>query len=178
MIYQPAEDSYLLAKNLEKYLKDKPKSISILDIGTGSGIQAKTCKNFGFKNILTSDLNQEAVSHLKALGFKAVKSDLFSNINKKQKFDLIIFNPPYLPEHRYDKQKDTTGGKKGYETILKFLTQAKQHLTKDGAILLLFSSLSHPDIIKTHAKTLGYKLKLLDKKKIPHEELFVWEFSF
>ena len=61
MIYQPAEDSYLLSNTIKKYLKknkyNKDKSISILDMGSGSGIQAQTCKQLGFTNILTIDIN-------------------------------------------------------------------------------------------------------------------------
>ena len=148
-IYQPAEDSYFLSSVLTNYLSGKPKQIKILDMGSGSGIQAQTCKKLGFNKILTADINKEAIKNLKKQGFKSVHSDLFSNINKKEKFDLIIFNPPYLPEHKYDKEKDTTGGKKGFETIIRFLNQARKYLNKNGNILLLFSSFSQPKIIIT-----------------------------
>jgi HemK-related putative methylase len=174
-IYQPAEDSYLLAEVLTDYLSGKTKQIKILDMGSGSGIQAQTCLNLGFNNILTADINKEAVENLKKQGFRSIHSDLFSNINKKEKFDLIIFNPPYLPEHKYDKEKDTTGGKKGFETIIKFLKQAKNNLNKNGNILLLFSSFSQPKIIIEKAKLLGYKTKELSSKKLFFEELFVCE---
>ena len=173
-MYTPLKDSYLLSETLKIFLKNKDKRIKILDLGTGSGILAETCRELGFKNILTTDINKEAVKLLRKKGFRARKSDLFSNINIEKKFDLIIFNPPYLPEDKYDKEKDTTGGKKGYETILKFLKQAKKHLEKDGESLLLFSSLSFPEIIKKQAKKLGYKMKLLNKKRIFFEELYVY----
>ena len=179
-IYQPAEDSYLLSETLISYLKNKNKDIQILDMGSGSGIQAKTCKKLGFKNILTTDLNPEAIKHLKKQKFKTIKTDLFSNIKKNQKFNLIIFNPPYLPEDKREPKESklaTTGGKKGYELILKFLKQAKPHLKKQGEILLLVSSLSKPKIIKQEAKKLGYKIKKLNNQKIFFEELFVWEIT-
>ena len=38
MIYQPSEDSYLLEKEVKKYSPKK----SVLDIGSGSGIQAQS----------------------------------------------------------------------------------------------------------------------------------------
>lgn len=173
-IYQPAEDSYFLSEVLTNYLSDKSKQIKILDMGSGSGIQAQTCRKLGFKNILTADINKEAVNQLKKQGFKSIYTDLFSKIDKN-KFDLIIFNPPYLPEHKYDKEKDTTGGKKGYETILNFLNQAKFHLNNKGSILLLFSSLSHPKIILEKTENLSYKCKILSQKRIFFEELFVCE---
>ena len=145
-------------------------------MGSGSGIQAKTCRESGFNNILTADITAEAVKFLKFKGFNAIKSDLFSNINKKQKFNLIIFNPPYLPENKYDKEKDTTAGKKGYEIIVMSLKQAKSHLEKNGKILLLISSLSKPDIIRKQAKKFGYKIKLLNQTNLFFEKLFVYEF--
>lgn len=172
-MYLPGEDSYFLSDILKKYLENKSREIEILDMGSGSGIQAETCRNFGFKNITAADVDEQAVSFLRKKKFKTIKTNLFSNI--KEKFHLIIFNPPYLPEHRYDKEKDTTGGKKGYETIIKFLEQAKNHLKKNGRILLLFSSLSKPKVIKTKAKELGYEIKLLGKKKLFYEELYVVE---
>ncbi len=176
-IYQPAEDSYLFSETLKNFLKNKNKSLLILDIGSGSGIQAQICRKLGFKNILTTDINLNAVKNLKHLGFNAIKSDLFSKIKKQ--FNLIIFNPPYLPEDKRepkDSQLATTAGKKGYEIIIKFLDQAKTHLTKKGTILLLFSSLSKPKIILNQAKKLGYKYKKLLSQKIPFEEIYVYEF--
>lgn len=179
-IYQPAEDSYLLQETLKKYLKDKPKSISILDMGSGSGIQAQTCKELGFNNVIVSDINQKAVTYLSKQGFTAILSNLFNNIPKKQKFNLIIFNPPYLPFDKRepeDSKLQTTAGKKGYEIIIKFLKQAKFHLSPEGVIILLFSSLSQPEVILKAAKKLNYKYQLLNKKSLQFfEELFVYKF--
>ena len=181
MIYQPAEDSYLLQETLKEFLKTKNhNSIQILDMGSGSGIQVETCKKLGFNNILTTDIKSMAISHLKKLGFKSRETNLFSNIKKSEKFDLIIFNPPYLPEDKRepkDSRLATTAGKKGYEIIIKFLKQATNHLkTKKSSILLLFSSLSKPKIILKQAKDLGYDYDLLNNQKLFFEELFVYEF--
>lgn len=187
-IYHSSDDSYLLSETIKDYLRNKlnnkkvDKTIKILDMGSGSGIQAQTCKDLGFNNILTADINPEAVEQLKQQGFNSIKTDLFSNISKsnnnQNKFDLILFNPPYLPEDKRepeDSRLNTTAGKKGYEIIIKFLEQAKSYLKEDGAILLLFSSLSQPNVIIKKANDLGYKLKLLSSKKLFFEELFVYE---
>ena len=147
-------------------------------MGTGSGIQALTCKKQGFNNIIAADINKEAIKILKKQKIKAIHSNLFSRINKKDKFSLIIFNPPYLPEDKYDNNPDTTAGKKGYELIIEFLKHAKYHLENEGAILLLFSSLSKPKIILKKAKIMKYNYELLDKQKIFFEELYVYKFFF
>lgn len=179
-IYKPAEDSYLLAETLRNYLtnlKTSAKDFKILDMGTGFGIQAETCKKSGFNNILTADINPEAVKHLEKSGFKSVQTDLFSKISKKCKFDLIVFNPPYLPEDKLEPEDSkiaTTAGKKGYELIIKFLEKSKSYLAKKGVILILISSLSKPTIIIKKAKNLEYTVELLNKKSLFFEELYVY----
>jgi release factor glutamine methyltransferase len=177
-IYQPSDDSYLLQKTLKTFLKNKSKSINILDMGSGSGFLAQTAINLGFTNTLAADINPEAITHLKKQKIEATKSNLFSNI--KTKFDLIVFNAPYLPEDKRepnDSKLATTAGKEGYELINKFLTQAKKQLNPGASILLLFSTLSKPNTILAHAKKLGYNFNLVNKQKIPFEELFVYEFK-
>ena len=89
MIYAAREDSFLLAKYVNKFSKGK-----VLDLGTGSGIQAEAALKHT-KNVLAVDINKEAVNYVKKKGIKAKVGNLFSEIDKK--FDLIIFNPPYLP---------------------------------------------------------------------------------
>lgn len=177
-IYQPAEDSYLmqdiLKKEIPKLLKQNSK-LKVLEIGCGSGIQLQTLKKLKVKNIFACDINSEAVVHCKKLGFQVVQSNLFSKI--KNKFDLIIFNPPYLPKDTRDEREPeisraaTTGGKNGSEIINKFLHDAKKHLLPDGKIFLLTSSLT---------KKINYqnfKKKKLGEEKLFFERLFVWELS-
>ncbi len=179
MVYPPSEDSFLLASEVEKYISNlSNKDIKVLDMGSGSGIQALAAIRAGISrnNVLCADIDSEAVEELKKQKLRAVKSNLFSNINKeKNKFNLIIFNAPYLPEDKYDKQPDTTAGKRGNEVIIKFLRKAKKYLEEDGVILLLFSSLSKPNIILKEAKKLGYNYNLLIKKNVGmFEKLFVY----
>lgn len=182
MIYSPSDDSFLLADEVKKHIfnilgKGKNK-LKVLDMGSGSGIQALSAIESGIKktNILCADIDNEAVKFLKRLKLKTIKTNLFSNIKKSDKFSLIIFNAPYLPESKYDNQADTTAGKKGYEIIIEFLKQAKSHLAKKGAILLLFSSLSKPKIILKEAKSLKYNFKILAKKSVGFfEKLFVYK---
>ncbi len=184
MVYQPAEDSYLLEKEVKSLiskLKNKElDKIKVLDMGSGSGIQAQASIKSGIKmsNVLCVDIDEEVIDFLKKQKLQAVQSNLFSNI--KDKFNLIIFNAPYLPEDKdekkYGKVLDTTAGKKGFEIIIKFLEQAKQHLNKEGKILLLFSNLSKPRVILKEAKQLGYKYKKLAEQKLFFEKLFVYEF--
>jgi release factor glutamine methyltransferase len=196
-MYLPAEDSCFLSEILAAYLKTQDKKIKILDskkiliknfrgaresfrildIGSGTGIQSETCLKLGFRNILASDIDSEVINYLNSKfknKLRIIKSDLFSNL--KNKFDLIIFNPPYLPEDKFDSKLDTTAGKSGNELILRFLKQAKTHLNQHGRILILFSSLSKPEIILKTASKLKYKSKLIASKNLFFEKLFIYEF--
>ena|SRR3989338_8889396 len=183
MTYMPAEDSFLLEEQVKKYIssltKEQKDEFKVLDMGSGSGIQARAAIASGIKrkNIICADINKEAIVELKRQKLPARKSNLFSNINKEKKFNIIVFNAPYLPSDKYDKQPDTTAGKKGYEIILKFLRKAQRYLAKEGIILLLFSSLSHPEKILAYAKKRGYQAEKLAEKNVGMmETLFVWRF--
>jgi len=174
-IYSPAEDSYLLSEVVQKYITKNSKQLKVLDLGTGSGIQAKTCLKAGIKseNILSADINVDALKQLSKLKIKTIESNLFTKI--KQKFDLILFNPPYLPKHKYDNQLDTTGGKKGDEIIIKFIKKLKKHLTKQGICFLLTSSHTPEKRFKQEVKKQGLKIRKLATKKIFQEKLYVWK---
>ncbi len=164
----------MLEKQVKKYAKGK----SFLDMGSGSGIQSKAAISSKAKSVLAADINEEAVKHLKLHKIPAIKSDLFENITKN--FDLIAFNPPYLPKDRREDNESqiaTTGGKRGDEIILKFLKQAVNHLNKEGIILIVVSSLTPKDNILNLLKKLNIKHKSLSRESFFMETLEVWKLS-
>ena len=174
LIYEPSDDSFLLAKQVKKYAKNK----RVLDIGSGSGIQALTAKKAKAKSVLASDINKYAVKHLSNLGINAIHSNLFSNISGR--YDLIIFNPPYLPKDELEDEESsriTSGGKRGDELTIKFLKQAKKHLNKKGIILIIISSLSPFVRIENTMKRLNLKFKILESKNLFMERLSVLEIT-
>ena len=165
MIYEPREDSFLILKYIKDYAKGK-----ILDVGTGSGILAEEASKYG--EVLAVDIDDEVIEFVKKKGINVVKSDSLENV--KGKFDLIIFNPPYLLEDENEDEesrKVTTGGKKGFELIERFFSEVKDYLEKDGKDLIVFSSLSGDvfDIIKENK----FEFKVLEKEKLFFEELIV-----
>ncbi len=175
LIYQPDEDSYLMESVLMEKLPElvlKKPSLKFLEIGCGSGIQLKAALNAGVKkeNILGTDINKNAVDYCRKEGFNCIESDLFKNV--KGSFDVIVFNPPYLPEDKKEPLSSalsTTGGKQGAEIINKFLEEARQHLNKEGRVFILTSSLTK----KVNFK--GYKKRVVARKKLFFEELNVFE---
>ena len=163
-MYQPEEDSILLKKYVNKLARGK-----ILEIGTGSGFIIKD-----LKNAEGVDIDKESIDYCKKQGLNVYYSNLFSKV--KGKFDLIIFNPPYLPEEpNMKKHKDLFGGKHGWEIIEKFFKDVKKYLKKDGKILILFSNLTNKNKVDSVIKENNFKFKLLEEKPIGlMERLYVY----
>jgi HemK-related putative methylase len=178
-IYEPQEDSHLMVECVKKYAKG-----SVLDMGTGSGIQGITALNVkSVKSVMFSDINPAALNYVKEnSGLEISKtgkpvlyrhSDLYAKI--PEKFDTIIFNPPYLPDDEFDNEKlITTGGKHGHEIFERFLTDSKSHLNIDGTILLLLSSLSGKGEIDAKIRELGYTKNQIAKLGLFMEQLYVY----
>lgn len=176
-IYQPEEDSYLLSEVLKEILPSllkKNPDLNFLEIGPGSGIQLETVLKSGVKkgNISALEINPDAVSHCKSLGFNCIKSDLFEKAVGKK--NIIIFNAPYLPKNELEPEDSslaTTGGSEGGEIVTRFLSQAKKHLAVDGKIYLLVSSLTK------NIGWQGFNKKIVGEKKIFFEKLIVYELT-
>ncbi len=141
-VYDPMEDSQLLAAAVEKYAYGK-----VLDMGTGSGIQAITAaKRKEVKSVVAADISDDALKSAAAAAEKEkgaekitfAKSNLFGSI--KIKFDTIIFNPPYLPQDKGIADEAIYGGKHGYELLQRFISSCRNYLNNDGIVLIVFSS--------------------------------------
>ena len=180
-IYEPAEDSFLIINFIEEnaplfYNKD------VLDMGTGSGILSVKAADSG-ANVTSVDINSFAIERVrKKFGMKYRKkiafkvSNLFSNIRKK--FDIIMFNPPYLPMNKKE-DKDiamaVSGGKHGYELIQDFFSKVNRYLKDEGFILLVFSSLTNKEKVEEVILKHGFKFELLKKENFDFETLFLYK---
>lgn len=166
-MYEPREDSYLLEEEIIAFCKDKIIGKS-LDMGTGTGIQANTLNKFS-KEVYAVDINKEAKVNEKV---KFIQSDLFKNVKEKD-FDLIVFNPPYLPDGD-DSDPELTGGKEGVELTLNFLKQAKKHLKEEGTILFIASSHANIDLLEKKAGK-DYYLERVRELPLFFERLYVYK---
>lgn len=143
-MYEAQEDSFLL----QKFVK-RAKGF-VLDMGTGSGIQAITAaQNKKVKKVIAVDIQKESVEYAKKHNphkkIKYLQSELFSKLGRyKNLFDTIIFNAPYLPQENSRTDIELEGGKTGNEIIASFLEQAGEYLKSNGEILLVISSTTPP----------------------------------
>ncbi len=176
-VYSPSEDSFLLSQAIKI-----SRGSSALDLGCGTGIQGLTAILQGASSVCFADKNPAAIKNakknfqlLKKHGFSAkavfVQSDLFSGI--KEKFDFIVFNPPYVPSNE-KKFLDLDGGKKGRETLGKFLLDFPKFLLPEGKAFFLQSSLNGTAKTKQTLKKQDFKFKIVARKKLFFEELVVF----
>jgi release factor glutamine methyltransferase len=90
-----------------------------------------------------------------------VQGDLFSSIRTGERFDLVLFNAPYLPSDEEDEDswlaRSWAGGVSGRNVIDRFISEAPKHLERNGEILLVQSTLS--DVEETLNRFAGSLLR-------------------
>ncbi len=177
-VYEPAEDTYLMANNLNVRQGEQ-----VLELGTGSGLLAILAAKIG-ADVIATDINPAALvcarknasTHKVGNKIDFRSGDLFDPV-VGERFDMVIFNPPYLPiekeeviEGQIDRAWD--GGPDGRRIIDRFLSGISDHLKSKGRAMFLQSSLS--DISKTLdiLKARCFQVKI-EREKIPFEELFL-----
>jgi release factor glutamine methyltransferase len=179
-VYQPAEDSFMLA-DAARSLKGR-----VLDIGCGCGIASLSCARTA-DSVLGTDINPKAVECAKAnaggnsiTNATFIQGDLFSGVEGA--FDAILFNPPYLPtaddEHvdgPLDKAFD--GGEDGRQVLDRFLAGFDRYLRPSGVLLLVQSSLNGKEETVSSLERLGYAVEVMQRQDFFFEGLFLLKAS-
>jgi len=175
-VYEPAEDSFLFAENLLANEGEK-----VLDVGTGCGmlgiIAAREASEVG-----AVDINPYAVrcaienARLNGVAAKIsfIQGDLFTPLRQRAKFDVILFNAPYLPLEHEEKNswlvRAWSGGAGGRQLIDRFIYEAPKYLERNGRILLLQSTLSGVSETLTGFARVGLKTNILAERDLPFFE--------
>lgn len=163
-IYQPREDSLLLAKAVAQHARGR-----VLDMGTGSGIQAATAaESRRVRAVAVADVSRRAIEYCEAhLRHPKIRwyfrSDLFRDIPGM--YDTIIFNAPYLPWEP-GLPRTVAGGRRGWETLARFLHDAKAHLRPKGQLLILFSSATNKPVVDGLILREGYAAEPLAEQRL------------
>jgi len=179
-VYEPAEDSFLLATYASSIAGGK----KILEIGCGSGIVSLSAAAADKSNsVLGVDINAAAVKcareNAEGNGIKNasfIESDLFAAVPSGSKFGVILFNPPYLPTTREEKlaleDENFTydGGESGLETFTEFASKVSDYLAPGGKVAIITTSLN-----KGIEKTIAKLESKVGKTNILAEERFFFE---
>jgi release factor glutamine methyltransferase len=184
-VYEPAEDTFLLLDTIDTRPDDM-----VFEMGTGTGIIGLYCSMLG-ADVVCSDINPLAIEltkknylinqNLLKGNFDVRTGDLFSVLDEHEKFDKIIFNPPYLPTKPEDLvggsgwfDKAVDGGADGLLQTQKFIEHASNHFKKEGIGYFVFSSLADPEKLKKIIDKNGFYLKILKSCRFNDEELIIY----
>jgi release factor glutamine methyltransferase len=195
-VYDPAEDSELLAAAAREHLTAGD---HVLDVGTGSGYVAGAAATTGAR-VVASDLNPHACRRARGRvgddadretttatpgesGERAVESvdvvraDLLAPF-RDATFDVVLFNPPYLPTDPEDERTDwmataLSGGESGRAVIERFLADLPRVLAPEGDALLLVSTLTDVEAVVGLADDAGFAAVAVRETSFPFETLTV-----
>ncbi|WP_136590164.1 HemK2/MTQ2 family protein methyltransferase [Salinigranum halophilum] len=183
-VYQPAEDSALLARAA---VDDVSGADRVLEVGTGSGWVAERVAAETDARVVASDLNPHACRAARerarglaadeGSGFEVVTADLVSAF-RDGAFDVVLFNPPYLPTDPDNEWGDwmeraLSGGESGRAVIEPFLDDVGRVLASGGRVLLLVSSLTGYETVIDYARDRGFAAEKAVEESYPFEALTV-----
>lgn len=160
----PRQDTEILVEEAIKIAK-KTNAKKILDLCTGSGIIAiSIAKYVPNTQIVAVDISKEAIRVAKKNAISNdvqdkitfVESNLFNNV-KKEKFDIIVSNPPYIKKDIIKKlpkevQKEPEialdGGYDGLDFYKKISKEAYEYLKCEGYLCLEIGYDQKEDVMK------------------------------
>jgi release factor glutamine methyltransferase len=122
---------------------------TLLDLGTGSGCIAIACAVRMKKTAVTAtEISPEALSvakknaqlHAVADRIRFLEGDLFAALPASERFELIVCNPPYVPEsHELGDHEPTIAlyaGRDGMAVLRRLLAEAEDYLAEGGTLLV------------------------------------------
>ena len=176
LVYIPSDDTFLLAENLE--IKEGQ---SVLEIGTGSGLVSMYASLLS-DDVTATDINYNALElaekNFKLNNINTIRlefGDLFEPV-KNEKFDVILFNTPYLPTDSDDIINDDLnyafdGGLDGRKVIDRFINDVSNHLNDKGIVQIIQSSLSDNDRTLHMFDSNGFIAEIAESEKFFFEEI-------
>ena len=152
----------------------------LLDVGTGSGYVARRARKAGVE-VVGSDLNPHACEHAADLGVPVGRADLTTAF-RDDVFDVVAFNPPYLPEPEDSGWGDwletaITGGEDGRAVVEPFLDDVGRVLAPGGRVYLLVSTMTGPDEVREYAAVRGLDAREVASESFRFERLLVLELT-
>jgi release factor glutamine methyltransferase len=170
-VYAPEADSFLLlaAARAEARPGDR-----ILEVGTGSGLIAEEMARI--TAVVATEINPHAAHYARDKGIDVVLTDLVSGL--RDTFDLILFNPPYLPTRPEERMNDwleyaLDGGESGRTVIERFAAEAGRVIAPGGRILLLISSLTGLSDVRELFARQGFDAETVVQQVVEDEVLYV-----
>jgi len=166
----------------EAVLADVRVGDKVLDMGTGSGVNAILAASRGAQ-VLAVDINplalEAAVANVERNGVAGLvrvrHSDVFGEVEGT--FELIVFDPPF----RWFRPRDlleVAMTDEGYRSMTTFFRQARQHLSPNGRMLIFFGTSGDLDYLKNLATEQGFSMETLAHDDLTRDGWKVDYFTF
>lgn len=146
-----------------------------LEIGTSRGVILKELlKNFEI--VIGTDIDFNSLKQAQSdLNYdRLICCDAASALHKVR-FDLIVTNPPYLPNNPNHVDKTIDGGPTGLEVSIHILTSVLAKLATNGKILILVSNLSDKKKLEIFVSENNLLMKQVAQKELFYEILEIME---
>lgn len=151
----PQPDTEILVEevvDISKKINNNSNELRVLDMCTGSGaIAISLSKLIENASVSASDISDGALNIAKenviknSVNIEFYKSDLFNDISKNVKFDIIVSNPPYIQtevikglskEVQSEPFIALDGGEDGLVFYREIIKNAKDYIVEDGYLAL------------------------------------------
>lgn len=185
----PQPDTEILVEEVIEIINSKNKSLKVLDICTGSGCIGTSIAKYTKKtNITMSDISSEALNIAKnnytkniedTSKVQFIESDMFENI--KEKYDIIVSNPPYIESKeiiKLDKQVQNEphlaldGGQDGLEFYKILANEAHKFLNENGYLCMEIGYNQKEQVIQLLKENKNYK-EIYSKKDLSQNDRII-----
>jgi release factor glutamine methyltransferase len=161
-VYRPGDDTLLLGRIVASEVKPGER---FLEVGCGSGLVSLVAAR-ARALVTCTDLNPYAVAAARhnaqqnQLSIEVREGDLLAGA--KGPFDVVAFNPPYLPTAPGEKLPGPLnlafdGGPTGTDTVLRFVEQLAALPSLPRCVLVVHSSLADAKPLVDSLLRLGYR---------------------
>lgn len=171
-VYQPAEDSTLLAEAAIDHIEP---TWTVVETGVGSGFVADRLREAHPSLTLVGiDINPHACRATASRSIPVVRGSLLDPIASGT-VDAALFNPPYLPTHEAMPddwlERAVAGGPTGAEVVLAWMSDLARVLTTGGIGVCVISSHTGIDRICAVATDLGFDVEVIAETRVSFERL-------
>jgi release factor glutamine methyltransferase len=179
-VYAPQHDSELLIEAMHR--ADRHAGRRVADLCTGSGVVAINAAATGADSVTAFDVSMSAVRCARANALAAgvdvdVRHGSWSRAAEFGPFDLVLCNPPYVPEppggdievipHHAGPALAFDGGLDGRRVLDPLCAEASRLLAPDGTMLLVHSEFSGVDASLSALREVGLKASVIARQRVP-----------
>jgi release factor glutamine methyltransferase len=148
----------------------------VLDLCSGSGAAAVAAAIRGVRSTTAVDIHRRSVfatrlnARLNGVRVRSLHGDLFEPVGQ-ERFDLITANPPHVPvppdgaPARHERAYN--GGDDGREVIDRLIDGLPEHLTDDGCVLIVQSSVTGTAETLDRLRAVGLESVIVQRRRGP-----------